>query len=157
MKTNFGWLKDQLAAPADQCVNWPFSVKDTGYGQLNIKGAVVRAHRIMCELAHGEPPAGTNDAAHSCGNRLCVNPHHLRWASRKENEADKLRHGTAAKFTAAVGIRNGRAKLNDEAARLIFASHGTEREIARSFGVTRGTVRAIKAGLTWRNATGARG
>jgi hypothetical protein len=58
---------------------------------------VRRAHRVMCEIAHGPKPAPGFVAAHTCGKGRegCVNPRHLRWASQKENMADKLLHGTS--------------------------------------------------------------
>ncbi len=33
-------------------------------------------------------------AAHRCGNKLCVNPSHLYWADPKTNMADAKAHGT---------------------------------------------------------------
>lgn len=74
------------------CVFWPFGV---GYGALRVDGKKVTATRHMCALAHGDPPKPNLDAAHSCGNGHlgCVNPNHLRWATRSENVADAMNHG----------------------------------------------------------------
>lgn len=47
----------------------------------------------MCLEAHG-PAAPGQQAAHRCGNKLCVNPNHLYWADPIENMADAKRHGT---------------------------------------------------------------
>ncbi|MBX5131616.1 HNH endonuclease [Rhizobium lentis] len=51
------------------------------------------AHRYVCVLAHGEPETQMQ-AAHRCGNKLCVNPSHLYWADPKTNMADAKAHGT---------------------------------------------------------------
>ena len=48
--------------------------------------------RVVCEEAHGPPPSPKHQAAHAtlsgCFGDLCVAPHHLRWATNRENQAD---------------------------------------------------------------------
>src|SRR5690606_6465223 len=80
----------------DDCLKWPFGVGDHGRGIVTISGSTVSAPRAMCKSAHGEPPAPYHQAAHSCGNGHlgCMNPKHLRWATVRENELDKIIHGT---------------------------------------------------------------
>lgn len=80
----------------EDCVTWPYSRNPQGYGQTYFCGEVMGAHRVMCILAHGSPPSPSHQAAHSCGRGSggCVNPEHLRWATAKENIADKFNlHG----------------------------------------------------------------
>ena len=55
-----------------------------GYGQISREGRKVRTHRVAFELAHGEIPEGA-DVDHRCRVRLCMEPSHLRIASRAEN------------------------------------------------------------------------
>lgn len=126
-----------------ECVLWPFGRFKSGYGCVGKNG---RAHRIMCEIAHGPAPDGA-DAAHSCGNRLCVNPRHLRWASRTENMADAIIHGTTTR-----GERHGASKLTSDEVRLIFARLDvgeTHQSIADSFGVSRNAITDIAKGKNW--------
>jgi hypothetical protein len=78
---------------ADECLPWPFQISTTGYGRLAVGGKKKIASRYVCELANGEAPTAKHEAAHNCGNKVCVNPKHLRWATRQENEDDKLIHG----------------------------------------------------------------
>lgn len=85
------FLKEALAVVTSDCVEWPFYKLARGYGRL---GDGKSAHRAMCIMAHGAPPFDGAQAAHNCGNASCVNPAHLRWATAKENEEDKYRHGT---------------------------------------------------------------
>jgi len=40
----------------DECIIWPFARLGRGYGAMNVKGKVIPAHRVMCEVAHGMPP-----------------------------------------------------------------------------------------------------
>jgi hypothetical protein len=91
------WIEAHAGWQGDDCLIWPFSRDAHGYGQLASDRTVRRAHRVMCEIAHGPKPAPGFVAAHTCGKGRegCVNPRHLRWASQKENMADKLLHGTS--------------------------------------------------------------
>lgn len=47
--------------------------------------------RLVCEEAYGPPPTSKHEAAHKryCNNDFCINPEHVYWATRSENELDK--------------------------------------------------------------------
>ena len=83
-------------ADKDSCLAWPFGRTSKGYGKIWVDGKTHLVSRLACAHAHGEAPTLTHEAAHSCGkgHEGCVNPHHLRWATRTENFADKIIHGT---------------------------------------------------------------
>lgn len=77
------------------CLPWPFGRTRRGYGQLAHEGKQWRAHRLMCVLAHGQPPFEKAEATHSChnGHEGCVNPNHLRWKTHQENIAESAALG----------------------------------------------------------------
>jgi hypothetical protein len=102
------FLRRLVGHEGDECVLWPYGKASTGYGQTRLNGQAVNAHRAMCVLAHGEPPNAEVEAAHRCGNRSCVNPNHLRWATRSENQMDRVEHGRSNR-----GGRHGLARLTD--------------------------------------------
>lgn len=85
-------LASLLAIETDECVLWRHATNSAGYGQIGVNGRSTGVHVIACEYRHGPRPEGLH-AAHYCGVKLCVNPRHLRWATRSENEYDKVRHG----------------------------------------------------------------
>ena len=120
-----------------------------GYGAITFRGRLTGAHRAMCTLAHGEPPVGYW-VAHSCGQRDCCNPRHLRWATPKENQADKRSHGTVNS-----GERNGNSKLTREAVLLIkrrLSCGELHRSIAQDFGVAREAISSIAQGKPGRTS-----
>jgi hypothetical protein len=135
-----------LPSATDECILWRFSKANYGYGELVIAGRKKLAHRVVCELAHGLAPQGKNDVAHSCNNRLCVNPAHLRWASRAENVADMVGHGTAQR-----GERSPLSKLTEDQVREIRQLEGKmgRTEIGRKFGICHSTVYAIIERKSW--------
>lgn len=91
-----GWIKRHVNNKGDDCLIWPFGAPSCGYGQVRVNGADIVASRYMCALAHGNPPTPRHEAAHSCGNGHlgCMNPKHLRWATRSQNNLDRKIHET---------------------------------------------------------------
>lgn len=94
--TREDFITAALASGTDHCILWPFAVrKSSGYGAHNYraKGRKVScdAHRHTCQKAHGDRP--DMEASHRCGNKLCINPRHLYWATHFANMADAKRHG----------------------------------------------------------------
>jgi hypothetical protein len=111
-------------------------------------GQRVGAHVIVCETFHGPRPPGMQ-VAHANGVRTDRHPSNLSWKTCAGNHADKREHGTDL-----IGVRNGRAVLNDDRVREIRALSATgigARPLAARFGVSRATIRFIVQGATWRH------
>lgn len=146
------FLERALRSETDECILWPFYCMKNGYGQLGTHDGMMLAHRYVCIRAHGDAPFEGAQAAHSCGNRSCVNTRHLRWATAAENEADKRAHGT-------WHTRMGGAKLNEDAVLRIraMAAEGLSRkEIAREMGKPVRTIGHVVSGQTWKHVVRAR-
>jgi len=61
--------------PAEECVEWPFSKKSHGYGQLGHRYKTCLVHRLAFEFHYdGYKP---KTVRHSCKNKACYNPAHL--------------------------------------------------------------------------------
>jgi hypothetical protein len=142
------WLEANATYSDDACLLWPFG-KSNGYGVISRRGeAPTMAHRLMCIIAHGPHPEGQSETAHSCGNRACVNPRHLRHASPRENGEDKILHDRVNR-----GERNGQSKLTRVQAQqivgLYVAGGVTQKQIAAKFGIRDSTVNRIISGKRW--------
>jgi hypothetical protein len=56
-----------------------------GYAQKRILGKNWRVHRyVHIILGNNPPPSSKHTVDHSCRNRACINPDHLRWATASE-------------------------------------------------------------------------
>lgn len=135
------WLIENIGHQGQECLLWPFAFCTPGYGIFMHQKTNHRAHRYMCEAVHGPAPE-SYQAAHSCGNRRCVNLQHLSWKSAAENQADRHLHGTNNK---------GRSKLTLAQARQIRSLKGVETSIVTTakYGVTESNVRSIQSGNSW--------
>jgi hypothetical protein len=103
------WMKVQKGPG---CWIWTGAISSTGYGSFGepIQSVGRLAHRIAYALTVGPIPEG-KDLDHTCHNRACVNPSHLRPVSRKQN-SEHLTGPTRTSTTGVLGVtrrkRDGR-------------------------------------------------
>lgn len=140
--------EDVLSYDGKDCLAWPYAKYPSGYGHLSYAGKDVTVSRLVCEKVHGPAPSKEHHAAHSCGkgHEGCVNKNHLRWATPKENNADKQGHGTLLKGESAPW-----AKLTEDNVNDIISLKGKlyQKEVAELYGVTRSMVGLIQRGKRW--------
>jgi hypothetical protein len=140
-------LETALSHQSDDCLIWPHVKDNHGYPIVRFEGKRAKGHRLLCAAAHGpQPSPERREVAHGCGNPSCVNPRHLRWATPKENQADKILHGTTNR-----GGRQWTAKLSDNDVQLIRASEGQVKvaALAARYGVGRAAIYKILRRERW--------
>ena len=140
------WIRGNASHEGDDCLFWPFGKSANGYAQVRLDGVDVVASRYMCLFTHGEPPTPDHEAAHRCGNGHlgCVNPRHLRWATRAENMEDMIAHGNSAR-----GSANPASKLTAAEVLAIRDSDQPAHVLAARYKIKPGTVRDIASGRRW--------
>jgi len=141
--------------PESGCWLWRGLVRPDGYGAARSSGKEHGAHRVAWMLFRGAIGPGMV-VCHKCDVRACVNPEHLFLGTAAENARDMTAKGRSPR-----GERHGSARLTAEQVHRIKAMLATDRmymsEIAREFGVSPTTIRAIKEGKTWREDRSAGG
>jgi hypothetical protein len=129
----------------------------TGYRYITLhmegRSRVFRVNRLVCEAFHGPPPSPKHQARHLDGDRLNNAAWNLAWGTRKENEADKRRHGRVP-----VGEAHGQAKVTASQVLEIrnrYAVGGVSTQaLGQEFGLAHTTVGNIVRGKTWVHVAG---
>lgn len=127
-------------------------VNANGYNFVNLRsdsGVIKRCilvHRMVLEVFVGPCPPGM-EGCHDNGVRTDSRVENLRWDTRKNNHADKKRHGTRQ-----CGEKSSQHKLKECQVLEIRANqHGlSSAQFARKFGVASCTIRQIRAGKLWK-------
>ena len=131
------------------CVEWTKSRNAKGYGQVFVNNKNKRAHRHVWEQANGPIPDGLL-VLHSCDNPSCVNLEHLSLGTHQENTNQKQERSWYK--GGYRGEKHGRAKLKESEVIIIkqrLRNNESVAQIARDFGVPRGTIDSIKRGNNW--------
>lgn len=152
------------------CWAWQRAVGTNGYGFIGFGGhGVITAHRASWLLHHSDP--GEQMVLHKCDNRRCVNPEHLYLGSAKDNAADLMTRGTPyleirkhitpdverrriANLPHGAAHHRSAAKLTEDQVRSVRGAAGSQRAIAKRFGVSQQLVSKIKSGKYWRHVDG---
>lgn len=152
-KTKDFWSRCDCSGGPDVCWPWLRGCGAKGYGSFYFGGKGRAAHRVAYELTYGAIPKGDGYHGtvilHDCDNRQCVNPHHLRMGSQRDNLADMR---AKERSNLPRGEQHHRAVLNKSQVyairRRIDLGHNI-REIALEFECDPSTIHAIKNRRTW--------
>lgn len=131
----------------------PF-VTHEGYHMLSLSKKGHR-HRfqigeIVCLAFIGPRPSPTHQCAHGDGDNSHNWPGNLRWATPKENCADRAMHGRTC-----MGVDHPRATLTEADVRRICNIYQPRlgQKIADEYGITRRQVSSIVRRVSWKHLT----
>lgn len=143
------WLKVDKSKGSDKCWTWTGYIGSRGYGAIHWKGSpATRAHRIAFEITFGPIPEG-QVVMHTCDNKLCVNPAHLKLGTQLANMRDAVLKG---RFP--TGEQAPAAKLTEEQVieiRRRAASGASYWDLSRDYNVVYGTIGRIVRRESWRH------
>lgn len=144
------WRKVDIRSD-DECWEWKGCMSNkTGYGAITKNGKNVGAHRVSYELNKGPIQEGLY-ILHSCDNRKCVNPNHLRAGTCQENIQEAFDKGRKSN-PIAYGEQNPKSKLNLTQVEFIKSHPEMQHtELAKLFNVSPNCIRGVRIGRTWSN------
>lgn len=137
------------------CKAWQGSKTKAGYGQVKTgKYRGTTAHRAaLIDFLGIERDAVKNaDACHLCSNRICVNPKHIYFGTRRENQFCQI---APANFEKGSDRWNARLSEKQVLKICVLLDEGvTQEKIAEMFSITRMYVSQINKGDAWKWLTG---
>ncbi len=131
----------------DQCWVWLGPQLKSGYGTLVIGNRSRRAHRAVYERSIGPIPANLC-VIHTCDNKLCVNPNHLRLGTHQDNMRDMFAKGRCRRPR---GEQHHNAKLTVQKVREIRSRYrrGLGPRLSREYNLSLSTILGVARGGRW--------
>ena len=155
-----GFFSKILQHPGDGCWEWQGYLDKDGYGKLctliDGRRRTIRPHRWLWEQTTGLK-LGDRILMHTCDNRRCVRPDHLRPGTQTENMADMDTKGRRGTPPDNRGELSPRAILTEDAVREIRAYRGVYGAIpllAKLHGTSREAICGVMYGKSWRHVVG---
>lgn len=133
------WAKVNKAGP-NGCWEWTGALQRDGYAHFGINSKTTSSHRYAYEQLVGPIPEGM-DLLHSCDNRKCVNPAHLRPGTHDENMVDCVAKGRRATKLKPAQVQEIRRR----------ATGKNDKELSAEYGVTDKQIWTIRTRRQWRH------
>lgn len=124
------------------CIEWKGAINSSGYGVMWKNGKTVYAHRVIINAQDHEV------VLHTCDNKKCVNPYHLKIGTHAENSQDMVNKNRQAK-----GEQCGNSKLTEETIYDIRKLEGSlsSRKVAELFAISKTNVLDIWRRRIWKH------
>lgn len=148
---------DYLRERSDEvgdCWIWKRAAGKAGYPVMSRRsGGDGLVRRAAARLA-GLEPAPRQPVVSCCGDKLCVNPAHMRLSTVKLVAKKAAKDGAYSRLPRRVKIaatKRAASKLTMADARAIRASTMRLADLAKKHDVSLGTIKSIRIGRTWKD------
>ena len=132
----------------DPCWLWKKFILPNGYGTIHLNGESELAHRVSYKFFNGKRIPHGMQVRHTCHNKSCINPDHLIIGTHKDNMRDMTQANRQAK-----GERIANSKLTLKEVKriknMLDSGNYSQKELARTYGVSGHAISDIKRGRTW--------
>lgn len=129
------------------CWEWQAATDRSGYGQFNLHGKVLPAHKVSYQWTNGKVKKGLV-LMHTCDNRKCCNPDHLIPGTQAENMADMVAKGRSTR-----GRKHHAAKMTPTKVKNLRKGYEsgdhTITSLSNKYNISSSAVSAIVNNLTW--------
>lgn len=145
-------LQAQTEELAD-CWLWQGATTSQGYPIVKHEGSCKLVRRVMFEL-HGGTLTARQPIATMCGEKLCVNPEHLKASTVAKVAQAAAKRGAWTGLTRSAKIATKKrktAKINMGIAQEIRNSTEINKVLAARFGINKSLAARIKSGHAWRD------
>lgn len=151
-RAEFEWLKNAVATrDRSDCWEWPFKSTTSGYARMSTR----KASHIALELDGRQRPKAPGDfALHSCDNRLCVNPSHLRWGTQEDNVGDAVSRGRHKMPGLKGSAKNQSSLIESDVVTIRNVADRktrTQTQLAEEYGVGIATISRIVNRKMWKH------
>lgn len=124
-----------------ECWYWNGYMGSSGYGRFWFNGKNVPAHRMAWMIRNNrEIPEGML-ALHTCDNKRCVNPYHIKVGTQTENVLDSMER-TPYRMGMISRFHTGEVQLMRE----LYESGTLQMHIANKFKISRAHVSRLISG-----------
>lgn len=122
------------------CIISPYATNSAGYAMCWYQGKTHYHHRLVANAPKGLV------VMHTCDNKACINPEHLKLGTPAENSEDMVNKGRQCK-----GEQSHFAKLTEDLVRQIRSAEGSLRAIGKQFNISHVNVGDIKRRKIWKH------
>lgn len=138
-----------------ECWIWQQGTSN-GLPQMKVKGCACKLVRRIVVAIDGRPAEPGQPVAVTCGEKLCVNPKHLKPSTTRAVARRAARKGAwkgMVRCARIAATKRASGKLTIEIAREIRLSEEPGPALAKKYGVDRSLITRVRAGKAWKDAS----
>lgn len=142
----------------NSCWNWNGKSLIRGYGVIGLGGrkrGKILSHRASWIIANGEIPTNQSEhhgfvVMHTCDNRLCCNPKHLKLGTQRDNVQDMINKNRGS-TPDLKGEKHPNSRFTEDDIKYIRSSKKTNADLGREFSCARQVIGNIRNRISWKH------